>query len=408
MAQRTGPQVYDCVIAGGGLVGLIQAIALARHGFAVAVVDARPAETVLAPAFDGRASAFAFAGIKLFTALGIWPRLHNEAQPILEIRVTDGPSRLFVHFDHRAIGDQPLGHMLENRHIRLALHEVAAATPGLDFYAPATVEGVEFSAGHGTLALADGRRLKGRLVIAADGRASPLRHAAGIGVAAWAYPQTGIVATVHHAQPHGGIAHERFLAAGPFAILPLTGRRASIVWTARADQAPVILGLDERGFAAELARRFGDFLGPLEVEARRWSYPLAFHHAHRYQAERLVLIGDAAHGIHPIAGQGLNLGLKDVAALTEVLVDAARLGRDIGTLGVLERYARWRRTDTLLLSAATDGLNRLFSNDSAPLRLARDLGLGLVNRLPPAKRLFMAHARGTLGRLPRLLKGELV
>ncbi|MCG8696363.1 MAG: FAD-dependent monooxygenase, partial [Minwuiales bacterium] len=254
--------------------------------------------------------------------------------------------------------------------------------------------------------LADGTVVSAPLCVGADGRNSPLRQSAGIKCAAWSYHQVGIVCTVHHELPHGGVAQERFLPAGPFAILPMTGNRSSLVWTERADLAPAMMALDEAAFTAEMASRFGDYLGALEVVGPRWSYPLALHLAERYTDRRLALVGDAAHGIHPIAGQGLNLGLRDVAALAEVIVDTARLGLDIGDAVPLERYQRWRRFDALLLAAVTDSLNRLFSNDIEPIRLARDLGLAAVNRMGPLKRVFMSHARGTVGQLPKLLQGQ--
>lgn len=410
MATPSKPdiQTHDMAIIGGGLVGLTLGIALARHGFEVLVVDIAPPATVLAKEFDGRSSAIAYAGYKLFDAIGLWPHLESAAQPINEIRVSDGPSRLFVHFDHKELGDEPLGFMLENRHIRLALHDVAKDLDGLTLKAPCKTTSMDRGEAFTRLTLDDGTQHQARLLIAADGRGSRIRQDAGIGLAQWSYHQSGIVATVQHERSHEGIAHERFLPSGPFAILPLTGNRASIVWTATSEEAPAIMSLSERAFESEMARRFGDFLGDIKVEGPRWSYPLNFQHAHRYVLPRLALVGDAAHGIHPIAGQGLNLGLKDVAALVEVLVDAARIGRDVGDIAVLERYARWRRSDVLLMCAATDVLNRLFSNDLAPIRVARDLGLGVVNKLPFARKAFMANARGSMGKLPKLLQGELV
>ena len=251
-----------------------------------------------------------------------------------------------------------------------------------------------------------GGAVRARLAVAADGRDSALRREAGIAVTTWRYPQVGIVCTVAHERPHRGIAHERFLPAGPFAILPMTGNRSSLVWTERSDLAPAMMALGEAEFGSEVALRFGDFLGRLDVVGPRWSYPLALVHAERYADRRLALVGDAAHAIHPIAGQGLNLGLRDAAALAEALVDDRRLGLDIGAAGALERYQRWRRFDSLVLMAATDGLNRLFSNDIEPLRLARDVGLAAVNRAVPLKRFIMRHAMGTLGRLPRLVRGQ--
>jgi 2-octaprenyl-6-methoxyphenol hydroxylase len=265
---------------------------------------------------------------------------------------------------------------------------------------------MEASEGGATVALADGVRLRTRLVTAADGQNSPLRRAAGIRTVEWRYRQTGIVTTVAHARPHGGIAVEHFLPAGPFAILPMTGNRSSIVWTEDADLAPRLLALPDAAFAVELRARFGDFLGEIEPLGPRWSYPLALMQAERYAARRLALVGEAAHVIHPIAGQGLNMGLRDVAALAEAIVDAARLGLDPGAATTLDRYQGWRRFDTMAMGLATDGLNRLFSNRSDVLRLARDIGLGVVERLPALKRLFIREAAGLTGEVPKLLRGE--
>jgi 2-octaprenyl-6-methoxyphenol hydroxylase len=248
--------------------------------------------------------------------------------------------------------------------------------------------------------------LQGELIAACDGRHSPLRRDAAIETIAWDYPQASIVCTVEHALPHRGVAVEHFLPAGPFAILPMTGNRSSIVWTEHAALAPELMALAAAPFVVELARRFGDFLGEIAVIGRRWSYPLSLMHARRYAAERLVLVGDAAHVIHPIAGQGLNLGIRDIAALSELIIDARRLGLDIGDSQALEHYQRWRRVDNLILAGVTDGLNRLFSNSFSPLRLARDMGLAAVDRMPPVKRLLMRHAMGMVGDLPRLVRGE--
>ena len=256
------------------------------------------------------------------------------------------------------------------------------------------------------VALSDGRRLSARLVAAADGAASPLRQAAGIRTIEWRYPQTAIVTTVRHQRPHAGIAVEHFLPAGPFAILPMTGNRSSIVWTEREEFVPRLMALSDREFAVELAARFGDFLGAIEPIGPRWSYPVGLMLAERYVDRRLALIGEAAHVIHPIAGQGLNLGIRDVAALAEIVIDARRLGLDIGDDALLQRYQQWRRLDAMLLAAVTDGLNRLFSNQIGPLRLIRDLGLAAVNRLPPLKRFLMRDAMGITGDLPRLMRGE--
>lgn len=405
------PETTDVIISGGGMAGLTLALALGRAGLRVAAIDLEPPARQVEPSFDGRASAIALAGVRLFEGIGLWPHLRDHANPIDDIRVTDRNSLLHVHFDHRALpegprGPEPLGVMLENRHIRAGLQAALDACPTVTLHAPDRIEASERGKARVTVRLRSGKRLAAPLIVSAEGRASPLREAAGIPVYDWRYDQIGIVVTAEHARPHGNIAHERFLAGGPFAILPLTGNRSSIVWTERTATAQAILALNERGFDAELQKRFGDFLGAVHARGPRWSYPLALHVVQRAIDHRLALIGDAAHGIHPIAGQGLNLGLKDVAALAEVIVDAARIGQDIGSPDVLARYDRWRRFDTVTLSLVTDVLNRLFVIEAAPVKIARDLGLGLVNKLPLAKKFFMEHARGTVGDLPRLLRGE--
>ncbi len=396
----------DVLIAGAGMVGLTLGCALAGAGLRVVAVDRADPRASRAQAFDGRASALAHASRRALAAIGVWQGMARQAQPILDIRVSDGQSRLFLHYDHRELGEGPLGYMVENRVVRRALHAAAGRRERLVLRAPAALEALERGAAGVSARLSDGTRVRARLAVAADGRDSALRRGAGIRVVEWRYPQTGIVCTVAHERPHHGAAQEHFLPPGPFAILPLKGNRSSLVWTERADLAPAIMALDEPAFEAEMGRRFGDYLGALRVVGPRWSYPLAFLNAERYTDRRLALVGDAAHQMHPIAGQGLNLGLRDVAALAEVLTDARRLGLDVGASDVLARYQRWRRFDSLALLAVTDSLNRLFSNDLAPLRIARDLGLAAVDRLPPLKRFFMRHARGTAGKLPRLLQGE--
>jgi 2-octaprenyl-6-methoxyphenol hydroxylase len=366
-------------------------------------------------------SALAYASVRMLAALKVWPHLEAHAQPIHEILVTDGkadaPASPFsLHFDSQEVGASSLGHIAENRHIRAALF--AAVPPNLTLIAPAAVTSLEVGPGQVIAQLSNGQRIKAALAVAADGRDSALRAAQGIGVVGWSYPQTGIVATVAHEKPHNGVAYEHFLPSGPFAILPMTPasnseavghkktNRSSLVWTEVTSKVPALLALDEDSFNAEVGRRFGPHLGATEVIGGRWSYPLRFHLARDFVASRFALAGDCAHGIHPIAGQGLNLGLKDVAALAETLLDAARLGRDIGALDTLKRYERWRRFDSLALAASTDALNRLFSNDIAPLRQLRDLGMGVVDAIGPARRFFMRHAGGDVGKLPRLMKGE--
>ena len=396
----------ELIVVGGGMVGATLAVAAASAGLRSVVVDRADPAATLDEAFDGRTSAIAYGSKRLLDAIGLWDGMAADAEPILDIRVSDGASPLFLHYDHRDVGDAPLGWIVENRVTRRALHESVISDELIDLRAPCAVTEIDRAADGVAVSLSDGTRVRGVLLIGADGRGSAIRRGAGIPVSEWAYAQTGIVATIGHERPHHGIAHERFLPAGPFAILPMTGNRSSLVWTERADLAPAMMALDDDTFLDEIAHRVGGFLGRLSLAGPRWSYPLALLHAARYTDTRLALIGDAAHAIHPIAGQGLNLGLKDVAALVEVLVDARRLGLDIGQPDVLDRYARWRRFDNMALVAATDGLNRLFSNDIAPVKWARDIGLAIVDRLPPVKRVFMHHAMGTLGDLPRLMRGE--
>jgi 2-octaprenyl-6-methoxyphenol hydroxylase len=401
----------ELVIAGGGLNGMLLAVACAGAGLSTIVIDRQDPAAMMGDRFDGRTSAIAYGSRLVFDGIGLWPAIEGEAEPIREIRVADDGSPLFLHYDHRELGpgtnnNTPLGYIVENRVLRRALFDQAATLPSLRLFAPRMVGAMEASEGGATVALGDGTRLRTRLVTAADGQNSPLRRVAGIRTVEWRYRQTGIVTTVAHERPHRGIAVEHFLPAGPFAILPMTGNRSSIVWTEDADLAPRLLALPDAEFAAELRARFGDFLGEIEPVGPRWSYPLALMQAERYIARRLALIGEAAHVIHPIAGQGLNIGIRDIAALAEIIIDARRLGLDIGDPALLERYERWRRSDALMLAAATDGLNRLFSNTIPPVRLARDVGLAMVNRLPPLKRLLMQHAMGVLGDRPRLARGE--
>jgi len=408
-ASATVPETLrvDCIVAGGGLAGMSTALALDQGGLRVAVVDVADLPATLAPAFDGRASAVGSASARLLQAVGMWRHV-EEAQPIWEIRVVDQHSPLHLHFDGRDDAGEPLGYIVENRWLRHGLMREAANRPGLVLRAPDRLAEVTRTAGGVTARLASGLTLAAPLILACEGRRSPLREAAGIRMAQWDYHQVAIIVTVDHERPHGGIAHEIFLPGGPFAILPLTGNRSSIVWTVRPAEAPAIMALPRRAFDAEIAKRFGDFLGRIEVQAQRWSYPLTYQQSERYIDQRLALVADAAHGIHPIAGQGLNMGWRDIAALAEVLIEAARLGLDIGDETVLERYQRWRRTDNVIEGAATDALNRLFATDLAPVRLARRLGLAAVNRVPPLKAFFMSEARGTFGKLPRLLRGEAV
>src|SRR5436305_750411 len=394
-------------IAGAGLTGMLLAVACAGAGLPVIVIDRQDPAAMTTDRFDGRTSAIAYGSRLVFDGIGLWPAIERDAEPIREIRVADDDSPLFLHYDHRELGGStPLGYIVENRVLRRALFDRAAILPSLKLLAPRMMAAMTADEGGATVTLADCAQLRTRLVAAADGQNSPLRRAAGIGTVEWRYPQTGIVTTVQHERRHGGMAIEHFLPAGPFAILPMTGDRSSIVWTEDADLAPHLLALPDAEFAAELRTRFGDFLGHVEPVGPRWSYKLALMQAERYAGRRLALVGEAAHVIHPIAGQGLNIGIRDIAALAEIVIDARRLGLDIGDPSLLERYERWRRSDALVLAAVTDGLNRLFSNTIMPVKLARDFGLAVVNRLPPLKRLLMQHAMGVLGDRPRLARGE--
>ncbi|MEQ8746348.1 FAD-dependent monooxygenase [Pyruvatibacter sp.] len=411
-------QETDIVIAGGGLVGLTAALALAsgRAGapFRVVVVDAQDPRTVVGAAYDGRNSSIAYASWRLFEALGIAHRLQGREQPINDILVTDGKVRegaspMFLHFAAAEIADEtgsaPLGHFVENRHLREALLDAVAACDAITLIAPARVQNVAYHPGHVDVSLDDGSAVRAALCVAADGRGSPVREQAGIRTVGWGYDQAGIVTTMTHDLPHEGVAQEYFLPGGPFAVLPMTGNRSSLVWTEKKSVAADLMALDDAAFAAEAQDRFGSYLGACRPEGPRWSYPLSLQLAREYVRPRLALVGDAAHAIHPLAGQGYNLGVRDVAALVDVLVEARDVGLDIGALTVLDRYQRWRRFDSTALAAMTDGLNRLFSNDIALLRFARDIGLDLVNRFGPARRLFMRQAAGAVGELPRLMRG---
>jgi 2-octaprenyl-6-methoxyphenol hydroxylase len=416
--QNSGSKPYDVVIAGAGMTGATFALACAHAGLKCVLVDPQPFETQLAETFDGRASAIAYSSFRQWRVLGAAEALVPHACPIETILVTDGrspgaaaqpPTPFYLRFDASEIADraegEPMGWLIENRRIRSALAEAIAAA-GIEVLAPAAVASVERDEAGVDVRLADGRVLRAALVVGAEGRRSVVRDAAGINMIGWDYPQSGVVATVRMAEPHGNVAHEYFLPGGPFAILPLTENRASLVWTEPRRRADALKSASPEAFQAHLERRFGEFLGEVEVLGPRFFYPLSLSLAERMTAPRIAILGDAAHGVHPIAGQGLNLGLKDAAALAEVLADAMRLGEDIGSEAVLERYARWRRFDNVMLAAATDVFNRLFSNDHPVLRGVRDLGMAAVNRIGPARRFFMEEAGGAVGDLPRLLRGE--
>jgi 2-octaprenyl-6-methoxyphenol hydroxylase len=406
----TGKRV-DVLIAGGGFAGLTLAIALRKAlgpSFAVTVAD--PA-LVANYAKDERASAIVAGARRLYETIGVWDNVAEQAQPILDMAVTDSKlgdavRPVFLAFSGDVEPGEPFAHMIENHHLVEVLAEKARAD-GIDLRSSA-VGKVSHDSEGATAELADGTALRARLVVAADGARSAIRQNAGIATHGWNYGQSAIVINVGHERDHEGRAEEHFLPAGPFAILPLKGRRSSIVWTETTQEAERIVALPDDDFHAELEQRFKLQLGEISVLGARRVHPLGFFVARSFIAERVALVGDAAHIIHPIAGQGLNMGLKDVAALAEVIVDAARLGLDPGTANVLDRYQRWRRFDTMAMGFATDGLNRLFSNRSDVLRLARDVGLGLVERIPNLKRLLIREAAGLVGEVPKLLRGEML
>jgi 2-octaprenyl-6-methoxyphenol hydroxylase len=397
------------VICGGAFAGLALAVALRQGlGTETPVIVADPA-LATRPSRDPRATAIVAACRRLFETTGAWDKIADTAQPILDMVVTD--SRLedatrpvFLTFGGDVAPGEPFAHMVENRHLIDALVARAEAE-GVDLRATA-VTSYESRPDGIDVTLADGGTIEASLLVAADGARSKLRERAGIATHGWDYDQSGIVVTVSHERDHQGRAEEHFLPAGPFAILPLTGKRSSLVWTEKRAEAARITALGEEEFHDELEQRFGLHLGEVKALDKARAFPLSYFVARSFIAERMALVGDAAHVIHPIAGQGLNLGLKDVAALAEVVVDAARLGIDIGQTDVLERYQRWRRFDTMAMGLATNTLNVLFSNKSTLLRTVRDIGLGLVDRAPPLKSMFIRQAAGLSGEVPRLLKGE--
>ncbi|MCI5047924.1 MAG: UbiH/UbiF/VisC/COQ6 family ubiquinone biosynthesis hydroxylase [Aquisalinus sp.] len=411
-------QLTDTIIVGGGLTGSLAALALADAGFSVTLIDADDPATMTGDNFDGRTTAIAYASARLLQKLNLWDAMAPHAGAINDILVTDGrPAGRFrkgevapgfLHFDSRELGDgdeaTPLGWIVENRLMRRVFFEAIAGNDLITLIAPAFCKGMKAEAGQAEVTLTNGDTFQARLVIGADGRRSPLREQAKIKTAQWHYHQTGIVCTVAHEKDHLGIAQEVFLPAGPFAILPLTDNRSSLVWTENARSAESYMALSDDLFLAEITKRFGPYLGELSLAGPRWSYPLGFHIASRFYADRLALIGDAAHGIHPIAGQGYNLGVKDIAALRDVLLETRQAGLDIGHGTPLAKYDRWRRFDSASLAFGTDALNRIMSIDNPLLRTARSAGMGLVNRIDPLRKMFMRQAGGDLGDLPSLMR----
>jgi 2-octaprenyl-6-methoxyphenol hydroxylase len=399
----------DVIILGAGLVGCALAVALARGGVTSIVVDPAPAQAIRDTHADGRASAVSSSSWRMMEAIGVTDRFADYANPIERIEVGEQGARGLLAFQPDLENDGPLGRMVENRYLRIGLREAAEAADGVTVLMASRPAHVERDAAGVRVTLDDGRELRAAMLVGAEGRRSPTRDAAGITVARWDYHHVAIVGMLDHAVDHRNVAHELFYTAGPFALLPmLGGHRSALVWTVSEADAPAMLSLSERAFVAEAQKRMGGMLGDLALAAPLSSYPLGFHHTTRITAERLALVGDAGHGIHPIAGQGLNLGFRDAAALAEVLIEGVRLGLDPGDHQLLARYERWRGLDTFLVAAATDGLTRLFGVPGKPASRIRRFGIGVVNRVSPLKDFFMAEARGESGAMPRLLTGQLV
>lgn len=398
----------DIAIVGGGLNGPALALSLTRAGFSVTVIDSLPRKQRQDAAFDGRSYALALASQRLLKAIGVWGRVTEQSQPMLDIKVTDGragegPAPFFLHFDSAEIEEGPVGYMLEDRFLRRAFMDAMKDDIRITELCD-TVVAQDSDAQGVNLTMASGKSLRARLLVGCDGRKSGTAQRAGIKRSGWDYGQTALVCAITHEKPHNGVAHQFFMPPGPLAILPLPGNRSSIVWSETHDMAAGIQALSDADYLSVLRPRFGDFLGDIALEGKRFTYPLNLTIANSFVGERMALIGDAAHGMHPIAGQGLNAGLRDIGALAQVLTEAQRRGEDIASTLVLDRYQEWRRFDTASLALVTDLTNKLFSNDNPLLRAGRDLGMGLINAVPRLRRGFMREAAGLTGELPDLMR----
>ena len=410
---RDMEQTLDVIIAGGGLNGCSLALALSQAGVSVAIIDPF-VSTIRADAdFDGRGYALAHGSKRLLSAIGIWGQVQDHAQPILEIKVTDGragegPSPFVLEFDHNEIDEGPMGFMIEDRYLRKALLTALSGDQNIAEIYDTSVTSQEISESNVAVTLSSGKTLRAKVLIGADGQHSPTAKRAGLKHIGWSYAQTALVCAVRHAMPHHGIAHQFFMPSGPLAILPLPGQESSIVWTESNSEAARVNALDDANYLSELLPRFGEFLGDISLVGARFTYPLSLSLAQSFVTSRVALLGDAAHKVHPLAGQGLNAGLKDVGALAEVLALAHRRGEDIGRPDVLERYQQWRSFDCTSLALATDSFNRLFSNDNSLVRLGRNFGMGLINALPRVRRSLIREAAGLNGDLPKLLQGRAI
>ena len=411
MTENATP-TSDLLIVGGGLNGPALALACANTGLSVTVIDSLPGAARAADSFDGRGYALSLASYRLLKAIGAWDSVAAQSQPILDVKVTDGkpgegPAPFMLEFRDGEIDESPMGYMVEDRHLRPALLKALEAHPGIQ-QIEGTVAAQTCDDQRATVTLDDGRSFATALIAGCDGRASGTAERAGVGRTGWGYGQTALVCAIAHEKPHNGCAHQFFLPPGPLAILPLPGNQSSIVWTEKDKVAQDIQALSDEEYLAVLKPRFGDFLGDIRLAGKRFTYPLNITLANSFIAPRVALVGDAAHGMHPIAGQGLNAGLKDVGALAEVLTDARRRGEDIGRADVLKRYQQWRRFDIASMALMTDSFNKLFSNDNPLLRVARDLGMGMVNSMAGLRRAAIREAAGVNGDLPKLLQGRVL
>ena len=399
------------VIVGGGLAGATLAAALGSAGVATVLLDRESTDHLHNPDYDIRTTAVALASRRVLERAGVWDGLTDVASPILDILITDKGSPVELHFDHNEVGDEPFGHIVDNRLLRLALMARLSALPAVDVHAPARVTGIDRSAGLAQVRLDDGTSYRCELVVGADGRGSTVREAAEIGTVRWPYRQSALACCFRHEEPHNGVALEHFQPTGPFAVLPMVddadgSPRSSLVWSEQPARADALVAMPDKAFERILTENLDGYLGQVSVIGRRRAYPLSVLYAKRYTDNRIALISEAAHAVHPIAGQGLNMGFRDIASLSEIIVDRARLGLDIGDPEGLAAYQRQRHFDNATMVAVTDGLTRLFSTGFPPIRLTRDLGLSAVGALPPVKRFFMRHAMGMVGSLPRTIRGE--